>query len=46
MYLNPNWSEEKYGETIFVEEVTNRKRDSDVTGNEKYETLSMICIFL
>ena len=37
MYLSPEWSNERYGETIFVERV--KEEGKLKTGNEKYETL-------
>ena len=40
MYLSPEWHEERYGETIFVEETKNEQGKKGKEGNEKYETLS------
>ena len=42
MYLSPNWSEERYGETIFVEEAKDGGGNAQRVGNEKYNTLSML----
>ncbi|XP_065061624.1 uncharacterized protein LOC135688614 [Rhopilema esculentum] len=40
MYLSPEWSDERYGETIFVERV--KEKEKLKTGNEKYETLGAV----
>ena len=41
MYLSPDWSEERYGETIFVEKTKNGRRKTQNSGNEKYNTLGI-----
>ena len=40
MYLSPNWNEERYGETIFVEELKDVGGKPQNYGNMKYNTLS------
>jgi len=42
MYLSPGWSEERYGETIFVEKTKNGRRKTQNSGNEKYNTLGAV----
>ena len=44
MYLTPDWSENRYGETIFFEEIDKHLKESSKfkTGNEKYETLGKL----
>ena len=45
MYLTPEWSEQRYGETIFFEEnKKKKKRKASRAGDEQYETISkLIC---
>ena len=41
MYLTPEWSQNRYGETIFFEEADQdlKKSGRFKAGNERYETL-------
>ena len=45
MYLSPEWNEERYGETIFVEQPNDTRKTRKI-GDETYETLSMALIVI